>query len=156
MADVVADLQQQGDGELAHRGGAVGGHIGHRDALLPGVHIVHYVIARGQQADEFHVGAGVDHRLGDGGLVGKDHLRVPDTGDDLPLVGEGSAVIDRQVAQLAQLVPAQVAGVLGVSVQNYDFHGGSSFMSFILPLSRQGPMVCLHCKHSIFGLSLKK
>ena len=122
VADVVAHLQQQGDGKLADRGGAVGGHVGDGDALFGGVDVVHHVVAGGQHGNHFHAGAGVDDLFGDGGLVGKHHLRVPDAGDGLVLVGEAGAVIDRQLSQLPQLVPAQVAGIFGISVQYYDFH----------------------------------
>ena len=116
MADVMAYLQQQGDGKLAHRGGAIGGHIGDGNPLLFGVFIIHYVVAGGQHRNHLHAGAGVDDLFGDGGLVGKDHLRIPDAGDGLVLVGEAGAVIDRQITQPAQFVPAQVTGIFGIAV----------------------------------------
>ncbi len=122
VADVVAHLQQQGDGELAHRGGAIGGDVGDGDALFGGIGVIHHVVAGGQQGDEFNAGAGVNDLFGDGCLVGKDHLRVSDAGDGFVLVGEAGAVINRQLTQPAQPVPAQVAGIFGIAVQNYNFH----------------------------------
>ena len=122
VADVVADLQQQGDGELADGTGAVHRHVGHADALLLGIGDVDDVVAGGQHGDVLDAGAGVKGPAADGGLVGDDHLGVADAGDDLLFVGEAGAVIDRQIAQLVQSVPAEIAGVLRVSVQYHDLH----------------------------------
>ena len=83
---------------------------------------VDHVIAGGQHGDEAHGGAGVDGPAGDGGLVGEDHLRTADPGDDLVLIGEAGAVVNRQVSQLLQFSPAEIAGVFRVSVQNDDVH----------------------------------
>ena len=128
VADVVAHLQQQGDGVLSHAGGAVGGHVAHQHALLLGVVVVSHIVAGGQEGDQLHVGAPVDGLLGDGRLVGDDHLGVADAlGNDGGL-HIGGAVIDRHVAQLLQLLPAQIAGILGVTIQNYDFHSNTSFL----------------------------
>ena len=137
VADVVADLQQQGDGELADRLGAVHRHVGNGDALFLCVGHVHHVVAGGQHGDEAHGGAGVDGPAGDGGLVGEDHLRVGDAGDDLLLVRQAGAVIHRQLAQLLQLPPAQVPGVLRIAVQNHDLHG--LFLLTWLSPGRIGP-----------------
>ena len=41
---------------------------------------------------------------------------------DLVLIGEAGAVVNRQVSQLLQFSPAEIAGVFRVSVQNDDVH----------------------------------
>ena len=56
VADVVAGLEQQGDGILADRGGAVGRDVADGDTALPGAGDIHDVVARGQHADHFDVG----------------------------------------------------------------------------------------------------
>ena len=48
-------------------------------------------LAGGQQADIAHLGASVQHRSGEGGLVGQNNLAVPHAGDDLVLVVQGRA-----------------------------------------------------------------
>ena len=122
VADVVADLQQQGDGELADGGGTVGGHVGDGNALFLGINIVHHIVAGGQHTDHLHVGAGVDNLFGNGSLIGKDHLGVADAGDSLVLISEAATVIDSELAQLSQLVPAQIAGVFRIAVQDHNLH----------------------------------
>ncbi len=49
VADVVAGLEQQGDGILADRGGAVGRDVADGDAARPGAGDIHDVVARGQR-----------------------------------------------------------------------------------------------------------
>ena len=126
MADVVAHLQQQGDGELADGGGAVGGHVGDGDALRPGVDIVHHVVAGGQYGDVFDAGTGVQHLPGDGGLVGQHYLRVPNAVDCLLPVREAGAIVDRQFPQGPEGLPAEIAGVFRVAVQYHNFHNAAS------------------------------
>ena len=116
MGGVVADLQQQGDGELAHGGCAVGGDIGQGDALLPRVRRIHHVVAGGQHGDVPQLGTCVDDASGDGGLVGHGDLRPGQTDDGLLLVRQGGAVIYGDLAECFQRRPAQVAGIFGISV----------------------------------------
>ena len=125
VADVVAHLQQQGDGVLAHTGGAIGGHVAHRDPLLLGIVIVDHIVAGGQHSDHLQIGTLVHGLLGDGGLVGDDHLRVADPFRDDGGLHIGGPVIDRQFPHAAQLIPAQIAGIFRITIQHYDFHCSS-------------------------------
>ena len=130
MADVQAAFEHERDGELADGITAVVRHIGDRDALLAGIVDVDNVEARGEHRDKAEIRAGVEHGAADGRLVREDDLRIADAADDLRVV-VGCAIVDRDLAQLFQLRPAQIARVFGVSVQNNDFHGVSaSFGSF--------------------------
>ena len=130
VGHMVADLQQQRNGKLADGGGAIGGDVGDTDALLPGVVIVDDVIPRGQNRDVLQVRAGVKDRLADGALVGKDNFGVADApGDDFVVIGR--AVIDRQIAEGGQGFPAQITGVFGVAVEDYDFHRASLLLDLI-------------------------
>ena len=64
VPDAVAELQKQGNGELADRRGAVGRHVGNGDAELPRAGGVYYIISRRQDADILQIGAGRQHRAG--------------------------------------------------------------------------------------------
>ena len=131
VSHMVADLQQQRNGKLADGGGAVGRDVGDADALFPGVVIVDDVISRGQNRDVLQIRAGVEDRFADGALVGEDDLSVADAlGDDFVVIGR--AVIDRQVTEGSQGFPAQITGVFGVAVENYDFHRGHLSFLFIV------------------------
>ena len=121
VAGVAAYLQQQGDGKLGHGVGAVGRHVGYGYALLPGVDIVDGVVARGLYGDKADVGAGVYHPAGDLGLVGDDYFRIAYASDDLFLV-PGIVVEDPELSELLILLPAQVPGVHGITVNNSQFH----------------------------------
>ena len=114
--DMVADLQQQRHGKLRHRRRAVGGHVGNGDAALPCVRIVHDVIARCQHADEAQRRAGVQHGGGERRLVRQHDLGAADALDDLRLVRQARTVVDRQLTQRAQRVPAQIAGIFRISI----------------------------------------
>ena len=129
LRHMIADLQQQRNGELRHRVRAVARHIGHRHALLPGVVHVHQIISGGEDGDIPHVGAGVQHLPADGRLVGHDDLRIADVPGDLRRVVLRHAVIYGQLTQCPQRVPAQVAGVFHIGVQNNDLHCSRSFRS---------------------------
>ena len=126
MADVVADLQQQGDGELADGVGAVHRDIGDRDAPLPAAGHVYHVVAGGQYGDVFDAGTGVQHLPGDGGLVGQHYLRVPNAVDCLLPVPGAGAIVDRQFPQGPEGLPAEIAGVFRVAVQYHNFHNAAS------------------------------
>ena len=122
MADVMADLQQQRDGELADGSGAVGGDVHHGDPLLTGIVVVHHVVAGSQNGDQLDVGTFVNGFSGDGSLIHNDNLRIADALGNDGSVHIRSTVIDGQLAQLFQFGPAEIAGIFRVSVQNYKFH----------------------------------
>ena len=111
------DLQQQRHGELGHRGGGIGGHIGHDDAAFLGFCNIDHVVARGQHADVAQIRTGGHHVGGNDGLVGEDDGRVADAGDRL--LG-GGVIIDGQLAQGGKRLPAQVARILHSAVQHDD------------------------------------
>mgnify|MGYP003315510059 CR=1 FL=1 len=77
------------------------------------------VVAGGQLADELQIRAGVHDFAGDDALVGEDSLGVADALDNL--IG-GGAVVNGQLALCGDAVPAQIAGIDGISVQNDNFH----------------------------------
>jgi hypothetical protein len=57
----------------------------------------------------------------DGALVGKHHVGVADAANDLPVLIRG-AVIDRELAEGRKALPAQIAGIFRIAVQNDNFH----------------------------------
>ena len=57
VTDVVADLQQQRDGELADRRRAVGRHVHDGDTLFAGIIIIDHVVARRQNSDKLDIRA---------------------------------------------------------------------------------------------------
>ena len=122
VADVVADFQQQANGELAHGIRAVGGDIADYDAPFLGVVHVNHIVARGQNADEFQVGTGIHNLPVHRGLVGVNRLGIPDSADNLGVVVHRGPVIDPQLPQRLQPTPAQVPGVFRIAVQYNDFH----------------------------------
>ena len=120
VADSVAQLQQQGDGELGHRSGAVGGDVAYGNAPGFGVGNVHHVVAGGQATNQLQIGAGVQDGFVDGDFVRRDEIRIAN-----PLDGQipiGCAVVNSQVTKLLQAVPAQVSGIQGGAVQYNDVH----------------------------------
>ena len=121
----MAKLQDQRHGELGHGGGAVGGDVGYRDAP-PGAGVaVHDVIARGLNADEPDAGTGGENRFGDWNLVHQHDLAVTDAFDGFRF--RFGALVEGYLAELADAVIGEVAGVQGPAVQNNDFHGIASF-----------------------------
>ena len=122
VANVMAHLQQQGDGVLAHTGGAVGGHVAHHNTFLLGVVVVGHVVAGGQEGNELQVWTLIYGILGNWGLVGDNHLSSTDSFCNTGILYIGGTIIDRHIPQGLQGTPAQVAGIFGISVQNYDFH----------------------------------
>ena len=121
---IVTYLQQQGNGKLGNRIGAVTGHIADRDAMPSGAVHIHNVVSRGQHADHADRGTGFNDRSGEGSLVYKNDLAVADTGNAL-FVGIG-AVIDGYLTPRGKDVPVQIAGIDGKTIQNSDFHIAAS------------------------------
>ena len=125
VADMVAHLQQQSNGVLTHTGGSIGRDVAHQDSLLLGVVVVGHIVAGSQEGNQLQVGALVHGLLGDGGLVGDDHLCVTDPLRDDGVLHIGGPVIDRQFPHRTQLIPAQVARIFCITIQHYDFHCSS-------------------------------
>ncbi len=112
---LAADLQQQGDGKLGHGLGAVGGHIAHRYSLLPGVVHINNIVAGGQDAEAFHPGTAVDDSPANGGFIDHHDLRIPDALHHRGRV-RGHLIVDPQLSQLLQGLPAQIPGILHIGV----------------------------------------
>ena len=122
MADVGADLQEKRYRILSNDLRSVGGHIDDRDSLFLRVFEIDNIVAGCQNRDRLHIGAAIDRLFADRSLIGHDDLRVTD-----PLYNNwrlyiGGPVIDRQISQLSERVPAQVSRILRKAVKNYYFH----------------------------------
>ena len=136
MAHPVADLQQQGHGELGHGCGAVGGDVGDQDTqLLAGGH-VHHIVAGGQHAYHADGGAGQKGLPGDGGFIGVYDVRLADPGNYLFRPGAG---IDPQLAQGLQPRPGKVAGVFREPVQHHDLRHRDYLLVNGLMCLKKGP-----------------
>ena len=122
-AHMVAQFQQQRKSVLRHRHGAVGGYVGdHNAALTGGLHI-HHIIARRQHAYVANLRAGGKGLRSDRRFVGDNNFRIANAGDDFI---RRRVLVYGQIAQRGKAVPAQIAGVFGISIQNHDFHRPSS------------------------------
>ena len=119
MGHMVADFEQHRDRILPDGGGPVGGDVADGDAALPRGGDVHDVVAGRQHADKPERGTVLDDLPRERDLVGVDRLGVP---DPFPDQLRRRAVVDRQLAERLQALPAQVAGVFGISVQHHNFH----------------------------------
>ena len=123
--DVMAGFQQQTDGELGHHLGAVGGDVAHGNAVLLRGGGVHHIVARGQDAEQLHIGAALEDHTTHGSLVGQHDLGIADAADDFFGV-DGTPGVYGQAAQRLQGCPAQIAGVQGFAVENDNVHINSS------------------------------
>ena len=119
---VVAQLQQQGEDELRHRGGPVGGDVGDDNSLPPRRVDVDHVVAGGQDADVFQVRQARQRVRGERRLVGEHGGGAASARGDL---GGGRAVVDHDLAELAQGVPGEISRIQAVPVKHYDFHASS-------------------------------
>ena len=118
LPDLLRQLQQQRQRHLRDRAGGIAHDVADGNAARPGGVKVDDVIARGQQPDQLQTRRGLHGRRVERHLVREDHLRIGDArGQQL----RRRPVIDRQVAEPLQLLPAQIAGVRGVAVENDDF-----------------------------------
>ena len=103
MSDMMADLQKQGNGELSHSRGPVGGDVGDSDPLLLCRLRIDHIIACGQNADITDTGAGLHGFSGHRGLVGDYDLGGADPVYDLL---RGGPVIDLELTQSLKALPA--------------------------------------------------
>ena len=120
MADTVADFQQLRHHELRNRLRAIGRNICDNDALFLRRRNVNDVEARRQHTDVAQLRAFIHRLAGNGRLIGEDNRRVADAGENFLRRG---VIVDSQVAQGGEGIPAQVAGIFHSAVQNGDFHG---------------------------------
>ena len=109
MADPVAQLQHQRQRELRHGGGTVGGDVGHGNAPAGTGGTVHGIVARRLNADQTDAGTGIQQPLGDGELVHQHNLAVSNAGNSF--VFSVRAVVNGQLAELAERLVAQIAGI---------------------------------------------
>ena len=122
VADVHADLKQQRDGKLRDRRRPIGRDVRHCNALLRSIGAVDHVIARRHDRDEPQRRTGVDHLPRDRRFVDHNDLRVADALHNLRYIRVVRPVVDRQLSQRRQRVPAQITRILTISVQNHDLH----------------------------------
>ena len=108
LSDMVAQLQEQSDGELGYSRCPVCRDIGYRNSLFLCSRRVHDVVAGSQNADKFHIRAGVQRLFCDGSLVCVDNLRVADA---LCHVLGLCPVIDCQVAKCLHPLPGDVSRI---------------------------------------------
>ena len=127
VADVGADLKKQADRELAHVVGAVDRDVQDRDAFFLRVLIIHDIVAGGKDSDSLQVRARVDGCLADRGLVDDCDLCVSKALCDDRVIHIGSAVVNGYFAKGLKGSPADISGILGVSVKHNDLHGYFSF-----------------------------
>ncbi len=69
VADVMADLKEKSDGELADRCGSVCRNIYDRNSLFSGVVIVDDIVAGGESRDQLDTRTLVDGLTGDRGVL---------------------------------------------------------------------------------------
>ena len=115
----VAHVEQVGKHELCHRGGAVGRHVGHRDAVLAGGIDIDHIEASGHHTYIFQLGQRLNLLAVQGHLVGEHRLGIAGAVDDQ--LGS-RAVVDVAIAQFPHLVPRQVAGIACIGIKYYNFH----------------------------------
>ena len=127
----MANLQQQRNGKLADGECSVDRHVGHWDSPLLGKRRVNDIIPGSQHRQEAYGRARLHGTPGNGRLVGHNNVGVSDPANDLLLVRETGALINRQTAQLLKALPAQVPGIFGVTIQNHDFHKIASYRMIV-------------------------
>ena len=118
MADLVADFQQQAEGELGHGSGAVGGYVADHHATLLCGFTIHHVITGGQHANQLQPGALIQKLGGNGGLVHQYDIRFPDPRCGFLRISQTG--IDGDVAIFGKSIPAQIPGIDGHAFENYD------------------------------------
>ena len=113
-------LKKEREGHLRHRGGAVGRHVGHRDAARPRRRQVDVVDAGCQFADIAHRRCLRQHRLVQHGLVGQHQLGIAYPFHNL---FRSRAGIQRKVPNLRRKrLPAQISGIERMAIKNNQFH----------------------------------
>ena len=136
QAHAAADLQQQRHGVLGHLLGAVGGHVAHRNAPLPGRFQIHHVVAGGQHPDKLQVRGRGDGRPRQGRFVGVHRFGIPNAGAYERLIVHVGAVVHRHIPQRFQALPAQVTRVFRMAVQYHDFHVAPLFCGCFFVLQK--------------------
>ena len=119
VGDPLRQVEDVGEDHLRHRGGAVGRDVGHRDVPLPRRFDVDDVEPGRLHADVLQVRQLPDHFPRQLHLVGHDDLSSP--GPFHRLLVEG-VVVDGELAEGLQALPAEIAGIEGVSVEYHNFH----------------------------------
>ena len=130
---MVAQLQQKRDGKLRDRRRAVGRDICDQNALFLCIGAVDNVVARGEHRHKFQIRTCVERGAADRRLVDDGDLSLTDALGNDGCICVGGAVVDGDLSEGAQRVPAQVAGIFRVSVQNNDLHLASSRKNSFLP-----------------------
>ena len=112
-AHMVAQLQKQGNGVLGHCICAVGRNVGNNDPCISGCAYVHNIIACGQYPDKPQVGAALYCPGAYGRLICIHRLCLANAFHH-PVLGR--PVINRQIPQVLQALPAQIPRIFRISV----------------------------------------
>ena len=113
VGHLVAQIQQHREGKLGNGSGAVVGNIANRDAALFGSFAVHNIVTRCQNAYQLDVGAGVQNGFVNGRLIGQYNIRIPNA---LCHFFQRGALVYGDLTVLIQKIPAQIAGIHGMTV----------------------------------------
>src|ERR1039457_3374302 len=119
VAGVVREFEEQGKGHLRNGSCSVGGHIGHRDASSAGGGEVHDIRAGGQHADILEPGQILYVTGSQIGLVGQKDVGV---GSARRHFGRRGAIVNGAWPERLELIPIQVAGIQGESIQDDNLH----------------------------------
>lgn len=118
QANVVAEFEQERNGELRDRSSAVCRDIGYSDAARSCRPHVDYVEAGSQDADVAQPRKPCERGRRERRLVGQEHIGILGPLDDFR---GGRPLVKREVAELRQRSPIQVARIQGVCIQYDDF-----------------------------------
>ena len=140
VADAVGDVQDVCKRHLGHALGAIGRNIRDHDAPLGCCLHVDNIIARGEHADILQARQLRKHLVGNEHLINKNNIGILGSFHDERC---RRAVVDRELAQLLQRFPRQVARVGCIAIELYYFH--SLFHCLWFDVGFLGYM-CLSCR----------
>ena len=118
---VAAYLQQQRYRKLRYGCRAVGWNVRDGYPLLARIHVIDWVIPRRLHGDILHVRARIQNAAAYRGFICNDDLGGAYAADYLRLI-LGAVIVYYDVAEGAQPVPTQVAGVFCVSIYYGNLH----------------------------------
>ena len=117
--DPVGQIQDMGKTHLGHGIDAIGGDIGDNDAVFSCRIKIDDIKTGGQDTDIAQM-----RQLGNDGSIQNRFVgqQYPGTGRPFEYGGGRSPVEDLDLSEFFQFLPTEIAGIQGISVENYNLH----------------------------------
>lgn len=119
VTDAVGKFEEESEGGLGDRIGAVSRDVGNEDAALPGSGEIDHIDPRGGDADVFELWQGFEGGAVEEDFIGESGVGFVQAREHVPA---GGAIVDDAFTERLEFLPGKITGIHGVTIEHDQFH----------------------------------